>query len=382
MDFTLTPTQKTVQENARKVAAEVMERARALDREGAFPQEILGRWAQEGFFGLALPKAYGGGGHDYLTYCLAQMELSQACPASALLVHLNHSLFGLGLAQFGSEELKRQYLPPVARGEVLACFCLTEPEAGSDPGALKTTARRAGDGWVITGTKNFVTAGDRAKVGLVTAATDPSQGAKGLSMFLVDFATTSGVRRGPVEEKVGLRGAPLNTLEFSEAWIPPKHLVGELNQGLKQALAILDGARVGAAAQAVGLGRAVLRHTLTYARERRQFGQPLTNFQAIQWKLADMATDLEAAALLTLKAAWLKDQGRPYSTLAAMAKKFATDIAMAAATEGVQILGGYGCLSAYPLERYFRDAKAGQIYEGTNEIMRLVIAREVVKGLV
>lgn len=380
MDFTLTPTQKTVQENARKAAAEVEARAAALDREGAFPQEILSRWAKEGFFGLALPKAYGGGGHDYLTYCLAQMELAQACPASALLLHLNHSLFGMGLAQFGTEELKHRYLPPVARGEVLASFCLTEPEAGSDPAALKTSARREGDGWVLTGTKNFVTAGDRAAVGLVAAVTDPALGAKGLSLFLVDFTTTSGVRRGPAEEKVGLRGAPLNTLEFTEARVPLNHLVGELNQGLKVALAILDGARVGAAAQAVGLGRAVLRHALNYARERRQFGQPLTNFQAIQWKLADLATDLEAACLLTLKAAWLKDQGQPYSTLAAMAKKFATDTAMAAATEGVQILGGYGCLSAYPLERFFRDAKAGQIYEGTNEIMRLIIARELVKG--
>lgn len=380
MDFTLTPMQKTIQENARKAAAEVEERAADLDRQGAFPQEILSRWAKEGFFGLALPKAYGGGGHDYLSYCLAQMELAQACPASALLVHLNHSLFGMGLAQFGSEELKRRYLPPVARGEVLACFCLTEPEAGSDPAALRTTARREGGEWVLSGTKNFVTAGDRAAVGLVAAATEPALGAKGLSLFLVDFTATSGVRRGPVEEKVGLRGAPLNTLEFQEARIPEGHLVGNLNEGLKVALAILDGARVGAAAQAVGLGRAVLRHALAYARERRQFGQPLTNFQAIQWKLADLATDLEAAGLLTLKAAWLKDQGQPYSTLAAKAKKFATDTAMAAATEGVQILGGYGCLCAYPLERFFRDAKAGQIYEGTNEIMRLIIARELIKG--
>jgi len=380
MDFTLTPTQKTVQENARRAAQEVRDQAAALDREGEFPQEILAKWAQAGFFGLALPKAYGGGGHDYLTYCLAQMELAQACPASALLLHLNHSLFGQGLALFGTEEQKRRYLPPVARGEILASFALTEPEAGSDPAGLKTTAQREGDEWVLMGAKNFVTAGDRAAFGLVAAVTDPALGAKGLSVFLVDFAATPGVRRGPVEEKVGLRGAPLNTLEFTEARVPGANLLGELNQGLKVALAILDGARVGAAAQAVGLGRAVLNHARNYARERRQFGQPLANFQAIQWKLADMAGDLEAASLLTLKAAWLRDQGQPYSAAAALAKKFATDTAMAAATEGVQILGGYGCLTAYPLERFFRDAKAGQIYEGTNEIMRLIIAREVLKG--
>jgi alkylation response protein AidB-like acyl-CoA dehydrogenase len=380
MDLNLTPTQKTVQENARKVAEEMKERAAALDRAGQFPQEILSRFAQEGFFGLALPKAFGGQGHDYLTYCLAQMELAQACPSSALLLHLNHTLFGQGVALFGTEEQKGRFLPPVARGEVLACFALTEPEAGSDPGSLKTVAQPEGEAFVLNGVKNFVTAGDRGRFGLVAAMTDPPQGAKGISVFLVDLETTPGVHRGPVEDKVGLRGAPLATLTFSKARVPADHLLGELNQGLKVALAILDGARVGAAAQAVGLGRAVLAHARDYAKGRRQFGGPLANLQAIQWKLADMATDLEAATLLTLKAAWLRDQGRPYGTAAAMAKKFATDTAMAAAIEGVQILGGYGCLAAYPLERFFRDAKAGQIYEGTNEIMRLIIAREVLKG--
>lgn len=380
MDFTLTPTQKAVQENARQAAQEVRQQAAAFDRDGTFPQEILSYWAKEGLFGLSLPPEYGGGGHDYVTYCLAQMELAQACPSSALLLHLNHALVGQGLTLFGTEEQKQRYLPPVARGEVLACFSLTEPQAGSDPASLATMARREGQEWVLSGTKNFVSAGDRAQFGLVTAVTDPSLKAKGLSVFLVDLEGTPGVRRGPVEEKVGLRGAPLNTLEFTEVRVPEANLLGDLNQGLKIALAVLDGARVGAAAQAVGLGIAVLAHARDYAIERRQFGQPLANFQSIQWKLADMAADLEAASLLTLKAAWLRDQKLPYGAAAAMAKKFATDLAMAAATEGVQILGGYGCLTAYPLERFFRDAKAGQIYEGTNEIMRLIIAREVLKG--
>jgi len=380
MDFTLTPTQKAVQENARQAAQEVQQQAAAFDRDGTFPQEILSYWAQKGFFGLALPSEYGGGGHDYVTYCLAQMELTQACPSSALLLHLNHALVGQGLTLFGTEEQKQRYLPPLARGEVLACFALTEPQAGSDPASLATMARRERDKWVLSGTKNFVSAGDRAHFGLVAAVTDPALKAKGLSVFLVDLEGTPGVHRGPVDEKVGLRGAPLNTLEFTEARIPEANLLGDLNQGLKIALAILDGARVGAAAQAVGLGKAVLAHARDYAIDRQQFGQPLANFQSIQWKLADMATDLEAASLLTLKAAWLRDQKLPYGTAAAMAKKFATDLAMAAATEGVQILGGYGCLTAYPVERFFRDAKAGQIYEGTNEIMRLIIAREVLKG--
>jgi alkylation response protein AidB-like acyl-CoA dehydrogenase len=380
MDFTLTPAQQTVQENARNVAREIKERAAALDRSGQFPQEILARFAQEGFFGLALPTAFGGQGHDYVTYCLAQMELAQACPSSALLLHLNHTLFGQGLALFGTEAQKERFLPPVARGEVQACFALTEPGAGSDPGSLKTTAQPEGDFFILNGVKNFVSAGDRARFGLVAAMTAPALGAKGISVLLVDLDNAPGVQRGPVEDKVGLRGAPLNTIEFKGVRVPADRLVGQLNQGLKVALAILDGARVGAAAQAVGLGRAVLAHARDYAKERQQFGGPLANLQAIQFKLADMATDLEAAALLTLKAAWLRDQGRPYGAAAAMAKRLATDAAMAAAMEGVQILGGYGCLAAHPMERFFRDAKAGQIYEGTNEIMRVIIAREVLKG--
>lgn len=379
MDFTLTPEQKAVQEKARQAAAAVREKAAHLDREGLFPGDILKAWAAAGLFGLSLPKEFGGGGHDYVSYCLAQMELSQVCPSAALILHLNHSLFGSALANFGTPDQKHQYLPPVARGEVLACFALTEPEAGSDPGRLQTMAVQAGQDWLLTGRKNFVTSGDRARYGLVAALSDPGQGPKGISAFIVDL-NSPGVKRGPVEEKMSLTGAASASLEFYEVRVPAHGLLGELNQGLKIFLATLDGARVGAAAQAVGLGRAALQHALDYARQRVQFGQPLVQFQNIQFKLADMATDLEAAALLTLKAAWLRDHRLPYTGAAAMAKRFATDAAMAAALEGVQILGGYGVLKDYPMERYFRDAKAGQIYEGTNEIMRLIIARELIKG--
>ncbi len=379
MDLTLTAVQRTVQEKARQIAGKVTEKAALLDRKGSFPKEILKSWAEVGFFGLSLPKEFGGGGHDYVSYCLAQMELAQACPSAALILHLNHSLFGLALTQFGTPEQKRRYLPPVARGEVYACFGLTEPEAGSDPGRLKTTAVQAGSEWLLTGRKNFVTSGDRARYGLVAGLTDPSQGPKGISAFIVDLKN-KGVKRGPVEEKMSLNGAYSTSLEFHEVRLPASAVLGEVDQGLKVFLATLEVARVGAAAQAVGIGRAVLKHALDYARQREQFGQALTQFQNIQWKLADMATELEAGTLLTLKAAWLKDHNRPYGTAAAMAKRFATDTAMHAALEGVQILGGYGVLKKYPMEKYFRDAKAGQIYEGTNEIMRLIIARELIKG--
>jgi alkylation response protein AidB-like acyl-CoA dehydrogenase len=380
MDFTLSPEQQAIQEKARRLARELKPLAAQLDRESRFPQEVLQPWAREGFFGLALPREYGGAGMDYVTYVLAQMELAQACPSSALILHVNHSLFGLAVLQFGTEEQKRQYLPPVARGEVFACFALTEPEAGSDPGRLQTRAHLEGKEWVLSGQKNFVTSGNVARFALVAAITDPERGPKGISSFVVDFKHTPQVTWGPLEDKLGLRGAGSVSLYFSEARLPAASLLGDLNQGLKVMLAALDGARVGSAAIAVGLGRAVLSEALSYARRRQQFGQALAQFQAIQWKLADMACDLEAAALLTLKAAWLRDRNLPYSTAAAMAKKFATDTAMNAALEGVQILGGYGYLKDYPLERFFRDAKAGQIYEGTNEIMRLIIARELLKG--
>jgi alkylation response protein AidB-like acyl-CoA dehydrogenase len=380
MDFTLSPEHQAVQKKAQHLAREVKDLSARLDREAQFPAEILHLWGQAGMFGLALPKEYGGQGLDYLAYVLAQMELAQACAASALILHVNHTLFGGSVAQFGTTAQKEAWLPQVARGEVMACFALTEPEAGSDPAGMKSAARQEQDGWVLSGGKNFVTSGGEARFALVAAVTEPGQGAKGISAFVVDIPATPEITWGSREEKLGLRAAASVPLFFDEARLPETSLLGDLNKGLTVMLSALDAARVGSAALAVGLGRAALADALAYAKKRRQFGQAVADFQAIQWKLADMATDLEAASLLTLKAAWLKDQKRPYRNAAAMAKKFATDAAMAAASEGVQIMGGYGYLTDYPMERYFRDAKAGQIYEGTNEIMRLIIARELLKG--
>ena len=380
MDFSLTPEQEAVQKRAREVAQEVKARAAQLDREDSFPQEILEVWSKEGFFGVSLPREFGGRGGDYVSYALAQMELAQACPSSALMLHVNHSIFSMGVWQYGSDDQKRRFLPGVVRGKELASFALTEPQAGSDPSRLQTNAWRDGHNWVLTGQKNFVTSGQAARFAMVAARTDPNrEPQKGTSLFIVDMKTTAGVTVGPVEEKMGLRGARSVSLNFSGAQLPPYALLGEPNNGFKLAMILMDHARVGAAAIAVGVGRAALQESLNYARGREQFGHPLAKFQSIQFKLADLAADLEAATLLTLKAAWLKDQGQSFTLAAAMAKKFATDTAMAAAQEGLQILGCYGYLKDYPLERLFRDAKAGQIYEGTNEIMRLIIARNLLK---
>ncbi len=380
MDFELSAEEQAIQTRARELAAQAAEEAARLERQGAFPAPVFSAWAAAGMCGLALPREYGGQGSGYVSYCLAQMELAQVSPSAALLVHLNHSLVGMALARFGAPAHKERFLPPLARGEALGFFALTEPGAGSDPGGMATVARRQGELYFLTGTKNFVTAGDRARFGIVFALTAPEKGAKGISALLVEPGATPGLTISPPEERISLRGAPSVTLRFQETPVPAENLLGAPEEGLKIALTVLDGARVGAAAQAVGLGRAALRHALNHARSRRQFGQPLAQFQAIQFKLADMATELEAAALLTLKAAWLRDQGRPFGAAAAMAKRLATDAAMQATVEAVQILGGYGLLTDHPVARLFEDAKAGQIYEGTNEIMRLIIARELLKS--
>jgi alkylation response protein AidB-like acyl-CoA dehydrogenase len=380
MDFALSATEQEIRTRARELAAEMAAEAARLEREGRFPEPVFRRFAQAGMCGLALPREYGGSGFSYVSYCLAQMELAQVSPAAALLVHLNHSLVGMVLSRFGTPVQQERFLPALARGEALGFFALTEPGAGSDPGGMATVARRQGEVFYLTGTKNFVTAGDRAEVGVVFALTAPERGAKGISAFLVEPGATPGLRLSPPEDKISLKGAASVTMSFQEAPVPAAHLVGAPEEGLKIALTVLDGARVGAAAQAVGLGRAALRAAVDHARQRQQFGQPLSQFQAIQFKLADLATQLEAAALLTLKAAWLRDQGRPYGAAAAMAKCFATDAAMHAALEAVQIFGGYGLLTENPVARLFEDAKAGQIYEGTNEIMRLIIARELLKS--
>jgi alkylation response protein AidB-like acyl-CoA dehydrogenase len=281
---------------------------------------------------------------------------------------------------YGTHEQKVKYLTPVAGGEKIGCYGLTEAGAGSDPAALRTTAVKDGDEWIINGEKKFITSANVASWAVIAAVTEKGKGYKGISTFVMDLENTPGFKVGRVEEKLGINASGTAEMVFEDARIPSDGLLGNEGEGFKQMLTTLDGGRIGIASQAVGIGRAVLEEALEYAKTREQFGKPLASFQAIQWKLADMATELDAAELLTLRAAWLEDNGKPYEKAAAMAKMYASDITMRASIEGVQILGGYGYSKEYPMERHMRDAKICQIYEGTNEIQRLVIANNLMKG--
>jgi alkylation response protein AidB-like acyl-CoA dehydrogenase len=293
---------------------------------------------------------------------------------------VNNSLYCYPVMAYGSHEQKVKYLTPVAGGEKIGCYGLTEAGAGSDPAALRTTAVKDGDEWIINGEKKFITSANVASYAVIAAVTEKGKGYKGISSFVMDLENTPGYKVGRVEEKLGINASGTAEMVFEDARVPADALLGNEGEGFKQMLTTLDGGRVGIASQAVGIGRAVLEEALEYAKTREQFGKPLTAFQAIQWKLADMATEIDAAELLTLRAAWLEDHGKPYEKAAAMAKMYASDVTMRASIEGVQILGGYGYSKEYPMERHMRDAKICQIYEGTNEIQRLVIANNLIKG--
>jgi alkylation response protein AidB-like acyl-CoA dehydrogenase len=293
---------------------------------------------------------------------------------------VNNSLYCYPVMAFGTHEQKVKYLTPVAGGEKIGCYGLTEAGAGSDPAALRTTAVKDGEEWIINGEKKFITSANVASYAVIAAVTEKGKGYKGISTFVMDLDNTPGFKVGRVEEKLGINASGTAEMVFEDARVPADALLGNAGEGFKQMLTTLDGGRIGIASQAVGIGRAVLEEALEYAKTREQFGKPLTAFQAIQWKLADMATEIDAAELLTLRAAWLEDNGKPYEKAAAMAKMYASDVTMRASVEGVQILGGYGYSKEYPMERHMRDAKICQIYEGTNEIQRLVIANNLMKG--
>ncbi|MCB2188471.1 MAG: acyl-CoA dehydrogenase family protein [Deltaproteobacteria bacterium] len=380
MNFGLTEEQQMVKDTAARFADEELKpKAAHYDATHEHPAEFCQALGELGFMGIAVPEEYGGAGMDYISYVLALSEISRGDASVGVIMSVCNSLYCFPVMTFGNEEQKRKYLEPVASGKMLGCYGLTEAGAGSDPAAMRTTAVADGDSWVLNGEKKFITNGNVAGLAVVAAVTDRAAGKRGISSFIVDLANTKGFSVGRVEEKMGINASGTAELVFEDARIPKENLLGELGAGLKQMLTTLDSGRIGIGSQALGIGRAVLEEAVSYAQTREQFGQPIAQFQAIQWKMADIATHLDAAELLLLRAAWMEDQHVHFEKQAAMAKMYASDSAMAAAVEGVQILGGYGYTREYAMERHMRDAKITQIYEGTNEIMRLVIARNLLR---
>jgi butyryl-CoA dehydrogenase len=379
MDVALTETQRQLRDTVRSFAeTRVRPVAAETDRQERFPREIVAELGRLGVMGCFVPERWGGAGFDYVAYALAVEELSAACAATGVIVSAHASLATWPILDLGNDAQRDRYLPRLASGEWLGCFALSEPSSGSDAGSIRTTARRQGDHWVLNGTKNFITNGPDASLAIVFATLDPSRGNKGLAAFIVETASP-GWEVVRVEEKMGIRGAHSAQLAFTDLRVPRENLLGGEADGFKVAMKTLDGGRIGIAAQAVGIARAALQDSLAYLQERRAFGQALAEFQGLQWRLADMATAVEAARLLTLRAASLKDQGLPYTKEAAMAKLFAAETAMSCAIQGVQLHGGYGYTREFAVERYFRDAKITEIYEGTSEIQRLVIAGQLLR---
>ncbi len=380
MNFSLTEDQLAVQTTARDFATtEVLPKAAEIDREHRHPAELVKRMAELGFLGIAVPEEFGGAGLDHVSYALAMEEVSRACASTGVIMSVNNSLVCDPINRFGSEAQKREWLTPLAAGKLLGCFALSEPEAGSDAAAQKTTAEKQGDDWVINGTKNWITNGPVADVCVLFTMNDKAAGHKGITAFILPMKT-KGVRVGQPDDKLGIRGSKSSQIFLDDVKLSEAHMLGTVGGGFKVAMSTLDGGRIGIAAQALGIARACLEDSLAYAQQRRTFGKPIGQHQAIQFKLADMATEIEAARLLTLRAAYLKDAKQPYGKEAAMAKLFASDIANKAAREAIQIFGGNGYVTEYPVERHFRDAKITEIYEGTSEIQRLVIAGHLSKG--
>ncbi len=379
MNFAPTDEQKMVREMVRKFAeAQIKPVAAELDRTHRHPEEICRQLGEMGLMGVAVPTEYDGAGMDNVTYVMALIEISKACASCGVIASVNNSLYGYPVKAFGTEEQKRNFLAPVAGGRVEGCYALTESTAGSDAAALKCRAELKGDRYIVNGVKTFITSGNVARYCVLAATTDPARGYRAIINLIVDLKNTPGFRIGKVEEKMGLLASGTAELVFEEAEVPAENLLGKPGQGFKQMLSGLDAGRIGIGAQACGIGRAALEDAVEYARERVQFGKPIATFQAIQFKLADMATELDAAELMLLRAAWLEDNGLDFEKEAAMAKYYASDVAMRAAIEGVQIFGGNGYMKDYPAERHMRDAKICQIYEGTNEIQRVVVARKLI----
>ncbi len=380
MDFTPSEDQLAVQKTAREFATqEVLPKAAEIDREHRHPAELVKRMAELGFLGIAISEDHGGAGLDNVSYVLAMEEVARACASTAVIMSVNNSLVCDPISRFGTAAQKTQWLTPLAAGKLLGCFALSEPEAGSDAAAQKTTATKDGDHWRLDGTKNWITNGPVADVCVLFAMNDKAAGHKGITAFILPMKT-KGVRCGTPDDKLGIRGSKSSQIFLDDVRLPGDALLGEVGGGFAVAMSTLDGGRIGIAAQALGIARAALEDALGYAQQRRTMGKPIVQHQAIAFKLADMATEIDAARLLTLRAAWLKDHKQPFGKEAAMAKLYASDVANKAAREAIQIFGGNGYVTEFPVERHFRDAKITEIYEGTSEIQRLVIAGYLAKG--
>lgn len=380
MDFELTEEQQMIRKMVHDFAEkEIRPITREIDATGQFPWEIIRKMGALGLMGLPIPEEYGGSGADTISYALAVEEVSRVSGSIGITLAAHTSLGLYPIYRFGSDEQKRKYLPRLASGQGLAAFGLTEPEAGSDAAAIKTTAVLDGDYWIINGQKIFITSGSIADVVIIAAVTDKSAGTRGISNFIVEKGTP-GFRPGRDEEKMGLKGSVTSQLFFADCRVPKGNLLGQLGEGYKQFLITLDGGRISIGAMAIGLAQGAFEAAVKYSKERVQFGQPIASFQAIQWMIADMATEIEAARLLVYRAAWLKDKGVRFTKEAAMAKLYASEAAERACFKAIQIHGGYGYMREYDVERIYRDNRLTTIGEGTSEIQRLVIARQVLEA--
>ena len=377
MDFSLSDEQKLFQKTIREFCEkEIKPIAGKIDQEEYFSEELYKKMGRMGLMGMTVPQKYGGAGIDRVSYMMALEEISRVCGSTGIIVEAHNSL-GVGhIYEKGTGEQRKKYLPKLTNGEEIAAWALTEPNAGSDASSIQTTAVLDGDEWVINGTKQFITSGDIAWITTVMAKTDKDKGAKGISAFIVE-KNTPGFKIGQLEDKLGLRGSHTAELIFEDCRIPRKNLLGEKDLGFIGAMNILDRGRTAIGAMSVGIARGALEDSIEYAKQREQFGRPISKFQAIQWKITDMATDIDAARLLVYRAAYLEDQNVRFTKEAAMAKLFASEMAMRAAREAIQIFGGYGYTKDYPLERYFRDIKLCEIGEGTSEVQHMVIARQL-----
>jgi butyryl-CoA dehydrogenase len=379
MKLELTEEQQQVKDLCRNFAdGELKPHAREWDDKHHFPAEAVRKLGELGLLGVAIPSEWGGAAMDNVTYALAMEEISRGCAGTGVIMSVNNSLYCDPILKYGTDEQRTKFLAPFARGERLGCFALTEPMSGSDAGEMRTTAVARGDEYVINGAKNFITNGPQADAVLLFAMTDRSRAHKGITAFLVP-ADAKGVTRGKPDEKVGIRASGTCTLFFEDCVVPRQLRLGQEGEGFKIAMSTLDGGRIGIAAQALGIARAAFEEARSYAKERKSFGQEIAKFQAIQFMLADMATEIDAARLLILRAAAMKDRGQRHSTESAMAKLFASEMAERVTSKALQIHGGYGYTKDFDVERHWRDSRITEIYEGTSEIQRVVIASGILK---